>query len=79
MASAEFVARLPSNTPPIESVAIKMSAGYNVVSSLEWQAMAADERFELVKAQRAIFMSNETAVPAREALRWLADNMAGEV
>jgi hypothetical protein len=60
---------------PIDSVAVKMAAGYNVISAAQWQALPSSHRFELVKAQRSIFMSRERAVPAREALRWLAANV----
>lgn len=75
MASADFAAQIRAGLQPIDSIAIKMAAGYNVLTPKAWQALEKDERFELVKAKRAVFMSNGVSVPAREALSWLGDQL----
>ena len=56
----------------IDSVAIKMAAGYNVMRPSDWQALASAERFDLIKAQRVVFLSQGESVPVRAALEWLA-------
>lgn len=86
MSSAEFAHQLgqgsaPSpelESPPIDSVAIKMAAGYNVMTPRAWQDRAAKERFKLVKARRVVFMSNGVSVPPRAALRWLSEHLGEE-
>lgn len=78
MASADFAARVQAGLAPIDAIAVKMVAGYNNLTPHAWQAMSKDQRFELVKAKRVVFMSNGVSVPAREALTWLAANSADE-
>ncbi len=56
----------------IDSVAIKMAAGYNVMRPADWQALAPTERFDLIKAQRVVFLRDGESVPVRTALEWLA-------
>lgn len=56
----------------VDSVAIKMAAGYNLLQPLEWQALSSSERFAMIKAQRVIFLRAGESVPTREALEWLA-------
>ena len=82
MASADFVhEHVGSPSPsgrPIDSVAIKMAAGYNVMTPQDWQGLPADERFALVKAHRAVFLSDGISVATRDALAWLGANKGDE-
>lgn len=57
----------------VDSIAIRMAAGYNVVKPAQWQEMDRAERFDLVKAKRVVFMCRGESVPVREALLWLAE------
>lgn len=61
----------------VDSVAIKMAAGYNLLRPLEWQALSSSERFAMIKAHRVIFLSAGESVPTREALEWLAAYSSG--
>ena len=87
MAAADFARESPAGAmhlggspdadtaSPIDSIAVKMAAGYNLMHPQAWQAMSRQERFDLVKAQRVVFLSNDVSVSARAALRWLAANV----
>lgn len=60
---------------PIDNISIKMSAGYNVISAIEWQHLGEDDRFDLIKARRVTFLAGGVSVPTRVALVWLAANI----
>ena len=62
----------------VDSIAVKMAAGYNMMRPLEWQALAQQERFDLVKAHRVVFLCEGQSVPVREALAWLSAHVAVE-
>ncbi len=77
MAAAEFEPAQPEISAPIDTIAIKMPAGYNMMPPDEWQALHEEQRFNLIKAKRVAFLSAGVSIPVRPALRWLADHAGG--
>lgn len=56
----------------VDSIAVQMSAGYNVLNPMQWQLLSEAERFDLIKAKRVVFLCDGESVPVRDALQWLA-------
>lgn len=78
MAAHEHSFEPVSSLSPIDAVAIKMPAGYNMMPPAEWQRLQKEQRFALIKAQRVAFLSNGVSIPVRQALQWLSEHAGGD-
>ncbi len=61
----------PPEGSPVDAVALKQRAGFNLCSVAEWQAMPSQERKDAILDNRVIFLHQEEWVPTRAALLWL--------
>ncbi len=68
---AEAQAPPPPEGMPVDAVALKQRAGFNLYSVAEWQSMPTQERKEAILDKRVIFLHQEEWVPTRAALLWL--------
>ena len=75
MATAGFPHPVEPVGTPVDSIAVKVSASYNVWSPTDWQALSKNERFNLIRSKRVVFLSDGLSVPVREALVWLSQNV----
>ncbi len=62
---------IPAQGMPVDAIAVRQRAGFNLVSVPEWQALPADERKDAILDNRVIFLHREEPVPVRAALTWL--------